>query len=183
MKTLKKVIKVSFVGPSGSGKSTAAEYYSEMFAKKHPGWKIIKLNVAAPLHKIQKYSYKTFGLKNTGQDGKLLQFIASHFSDSLGPTFVSSLKEVIKKSENNLLVINSDCRNNAYDYLKKEGFIFIKIKTDPRIRAERLGQRMDITSANTQSVVEQIDSIEYQIEIENNGSLEDLRVKIKKLLL
>lgn len=81
-----------------------------------------------------------------------------------------------------ILLLNADCRNNAYPTLKNEGFTFVRVDTNPYLRLSRLQERQDITSADLSSNIEQIDQIVADYTIDNNGSLEDLKKNIENLL-
>ncbi len=183
MKTLSKVIKIAFIGASGSGKTTCGKLVGKMVKREFPKYEVIRLNVALPLHRAQAYIYRLFGLKNAGQDGGLLQFLAIRFEARLGPTFVNNLeKKLAKSSRQKRVVINTDCRNNAYDYLKRAGFIFIRVKTRSVVVAERLGVRGDLTPADPRHSVEQISRIKSSFVVENNGSLAVLEGRLLKVI-
>lgn len=178
-----KILKLSFFGPSGSGKSTSAKMIEERNLL--PDFKIIQANVAKPLHEIQAKAYQLFDIPNTGQDGKLLQFLAKHFEDHLGATCIANIKVELGKDENggrNLLFLNSDCRQNAYYALKKDGFIFIRVYTKLENIEERKGVRGDISNINDAERVEQIEKITPDYQLDNNGNLKELEMNIKTLL-
>lgn len=168
--------KISLFGQSGSGKSTAAEILRRVIEEKNPKRKVVKLNVAEPLHAIQAFAYKQFGRENTGQDGKLMQFLASHFERELEPTFIKRLDS----HKGDPVVINSDCRNNAYGYLKEAGFVFVEIKAAPEVRIERLGQRGDIGRYDQSKAIEQTGKMQADWVVENNGTVEELENKIRR---
>lgn len=170
-------LKLSFFGPSGSGKSTALDLVQTILNSDYPTLTHIKLNVAAPLHQIQNFAYKTFSLSNSGQDGMLLQFLATHFENKLGPTFVKTLSSLPHN-----LVLNSDCRDNAYPYLKKSGFIFIRINTSSHLINKRLNLRSDISSADPNHQVEKITLIIPDFVINNDGSTIQLKQELSHLL-
>ncbi len=170
------VVKIAFFGPSGSGKSTAAMILEDLVIK-HSYFEVVRLNVAAPLHAIQKFAYLQFGIKKTGQDGLLLQFLAEHFEDKLGTTFVRNLGKIDKSR--NIVVINSDCRDNAYQYLKRAGFVFVRIETSRENIFKRLGVRGDITRFSRKHKVERVGMIRADYVIVNDGSLGELKVKVQ----
>ena len=69
-----------------------------------------------------------------------------------------------------MLIINDDCRLNSYFYLKKNGFIFIKIYTQPDKITKRL--RKDHISINSSHPVEQgFEKFQPDYTVDNNGSL------------
>lgn len=183
MRTSSRVTRIAFVGVSGSGKSICGKLLNKIMKNDFPNFKVAGLNVALPLHRIQAYAYRSFGLENSGQDGQILQFLASHFENRLGPTFLSNFERVLGKyRKKKLLIINTDCRNNAYRCLKKCGFTFIRVVMSASIRANRLGMRGDLFAADPQHAVEQIDRIKPDYIIENNGDLADLESKLSRLI-
>lgn len=176
--------KIAFFGVSGSGKTTATEYLKGEGQDFLPNFDIIVLNVAKPLHDIQSYAYEQFGIPNTGQDAKLLQFLARHFENRLGDSFMYNLSCAVKsRSERNLLIINGDVRNNAYGALAKAGFVFIRIQADPEKIYERLLKRGDVGKYNLDDKVEWIDEISQDFLVENNGTLEEYKQKLRNLVV
>lgn len=178
-----KILKVSFFGPSGSGKSTSARLIGEKNLL--PDYKIIQANVAKPLHEIQAHAYELFNIPNTGQDGALLQFLAKHFEEHLGTTCVANIKFQLNKEENkdkNIFFLNSDCRQNAYFALKKNGFVFIRVFTNFETIKERKGIRGDISNINEAERVEQIEKMRSDYLLDNNGSLFELEENLKIIL-
>lgn len=179
----RKILKLALFGVSGSGKSTAAKLLIEK-VKKWPDYKLIQVNVAEPLHQIQKFTYEQFGLANTGQDGKLLEFLAGHFEKHLGERCVREIERQVKfqRPNKNLVVLNSDCRNNAYMALKNAGFRFVRVYTSERIIRRRLAKRGDITEFNRKNLVNQIEQIREDHRIENSSSVRNLEAKVISLL-
>lgn len=181
MSSNSKIIKLCFFGPSGSGKSTVADIAKKILIQQN--YVVKKVNVGEPLHQIQDYIYTTFNLANTGQDGPLLQFIAQRFETSLGPTFLKKIKniEFINQSHS-LVIINSDCRNNSYQYLKELGFKFIRVSTSESNIISRLEVRGDVSLAQKNHSVEQTSEIVTDYFLDNNDSVEDLQNKVINLL-
>ena len=179
---------VSFIGPSGSGKSTCRQFAEKYLRER--GYDVYHVDVAAPLRQIQTYAYELFTKKSQDataldykQDGRLLQFLAEHFEDRLGPTFKASIKEILDYCPSKkIAIINTDCRNNAYKTLKELGFVFIRLTVPPILLAVRQMARGDLTKSDHHSSVEQYDTIEYSHEIDNVGSLDDLEKNVYQVL-
>ena len=183
MRTSSDIVKIALVGVSGSGKTTCGSLLEKIVKAEFPKYKVVKLNVALPLHQSQAYIYRTFGQKNSGQDGGLLQFLAGHFEKSLGKTFSKNLERILARwPKQKLIILNTDCRNNAYSSLKKAGFVFIKIEVRPRTIVARLGIRGDLSTADLNHPVERIDRIRPNYVVDNNGSLADLESKLLALV-
>lgn len=175
------IIKLCFFGPSGSGKSTVAVLAKKILLEKN--YSVQKINVGQPLHQIQDYIYDLFDLPNTGQDGQLLQFIAHHFEGSLGPYFSQKIESIENQNVNGLrVIINSDCRNNSYQYLKKLNFKFIRVLTSQDNVAIRLQTRGDISLAQKCHSVEQTNQIIPDYFLDNNDTLVSLESKTEILI-
>ncbi|MFW6130211.1 MAG: hypothetical protein ACOC56_03430 [Atribacterota bacterium] len=178
-----KLIKVAFVGPSGSGKDTSASLLQN-FLKEKSIFSLRK-DVAAPLHDMQEYIYNTLETKPEGeQDTELLAFLAGKFKKDIIRLFHEEI-ESIKKNivEKNLYdiiaIINSDCRDNAYQSLKNQGFIFVKVSTDYIKRINRVRTRDKIKICKNS--LDSTSKIKEDYIIYNNNSIEDLQQSIIKL--
>lgn len=164
-----KRLKLAFLAPSGYGKSTSSMYLE----KKHSA-KIVKL--AKPLYEIQKLIYDRVNIDIVGQDGDLLQFLGNKIQ-TISPKYLFNefIKEV--NSLDAELIVNDDCRPHNYEYLKAEGFIFVKIESFSRERNE------DTTSHDSKSKVEwNPDMIPFDFCITNKGTINDLNMELDSLL-
>lgn len=179
---MKKIIKLSLYGLSGSGKSTAGKIFRRLFRRRYPEARVINANVAQPLHRIQDYCYRQFGLPNTGQDGQLLQFMAGHFANHLGSACIRRVAKQLQQNSGQILALNTDCRNNAFADLKQAGFRFVQIQAENRLRRQRLEVRGDRTKFNLDAAVESIDQITPDYTIRNNRDLKSLRSELEGLL-
>lgn len=181
MSIIQKRFKICFFGPSGSGKSTAADIAQKYLIQQN--YLVQKVNVGEPLHQIQEYIYSTFNLSNTGQDGPLLQFVAKHFESQLGPHFSKKIQGL--EADNcsySLAIINSDCRDNSYQYLKNLNFKFIRVLASKDNISLRLQVRGDINLAQKNHSVEQISQIIPDYLVDNNESIISLKDKIETLI-
>ena len=181
----KKILKLSFFGLSGAGKGTACTLASLYIRQKEPFAEFFYADVASPLHKIQQFIYSQFGLKNSGQDGKLLQFLAKNYQNELQENISKRIDDFLKENEEAecpLYVLNSDCRNNAYNVLKDKGFIFIKIDTSLESLNIRREKRGDISLASLENQVEQICDIVPDYVVQNNSTIEDFEKEIQKTI-
>ena len=165
---------ISFFGKSGSGKSTAAEMARNYFESVEI--KTERIGVAEPLHEMQKSCYGILGIEIGGQDGELLQFLAKHFEKEMLRNFEERL-EALLNYRGRLVIINHDCRDNAYEVLRRNGFIFVKIVTDDLIRSRRLNERLDVSRGDVSSELIRADYL-----IENNGTMEELNETLVKIL-
>lgn len=185
---MRQKIFISFYGPSGSGKSACYKYAARFFKKN--SYKVYRADVAYPLRRIQKYAYKLFDRdtqnprsENFKQDGLLLGFLAKYFESNLGIHAVNQVKKILALNKTRKLAfINTDCRNNAYDYLRAMGFIFVKLNVNFNILTKRRAKRKDISTFDYESDVEKCEKIKFNYVIENNGSLNNLRDQIFKIV-
>ena len=181
-KVIIKPIKISFFGPSGSGKSTAANLSEEIFEKLCPQYWFHRCDVASPLHRMQRQVYGILDLECNGQDGELLQFLANKFESHIVNKCVNFVDYLVDFYYGKVICVNSDCRNNAYQKLKDNGFIFVRVKTKPSVINKRLGEREDITKADQENKVEAIDEIKADYSITNNGNMKTLKKNVKETL-
>ena len=82
-------------------------------------------------------------------------------------------------------LINTDCRQqNEYDFLKAQGFIFVRVDALKSIRVERmleLGETVSPEYLNNETE-NTLDNFEYDYRIINNGTPEDFAREITELI-
>ncbi len=170
-------LRLCFFGKeSGVGKSTAGALAYDYLSFEIKTHSVYRLNVAQPLHDIQSFAYQRFNLESTGQDGRLLQFLAAHFQARLGPTFQANLDH-LESLATKTIIINSDCRNNTYPVLKDRSFIFIEV-----LRPRPIARIGDSSQFNKDHPVEFTSQIVPDLRLDNSGTLEDLRPRLTSLL-
>lgn len=113
------MIKICFLAPSGFGKSTAIE----LLSKKN---NIVNVKIAAPLYEMQDSFYKRLGKEVNGQDGELLQFLGKKVRKENENFLLDVFKDTVEHVDADI-ISNDDCRPMDYEFLKKMGFVFIKI--------------------------------------------------------
>jgi dephospho-CoA kinase len=152
------------IAPTHSGKTTVAHY----LCKTH-GATLIK--IAEPIIKMQSEFYKTIGKAVMGQDGELLQFLGEKFEREAPGWLCKEFMSKVALCDGHTIV-NDDCRPNCYDLLKSNGFVVIYVHTSESLRMARA--RVDHTRVNPHHPVERgIGAIEWDFEIQNNGSVEE----------
>ncbi len=182
---------LSFVGPSGVGKSTCYDY-AEKFLQEQEFY-VYRHEVAHPLRLIQESAYELLDLDPQGnpddptcfrQDGALLGFLAEHFGDQLGKVFATDFESCFdsRNPECPIAVVNTDCRNNAYDTLKALGFTFVRLEVDEETLLARRQARGDTSPFNYAALVESTNRIETPYIIFNNGSLDELKISVTKVI-
>lgn len=153
----------SFVGPTGSGKTTIANKVAIHFDAQ-----IIK--IAAPIHELQSHFYNRLGIPVNSQDGELLQYYAAKIErQSPGWLAKEFIKEVDRSTQK--IILNDDCRLNAYRHLSQHEIVFVRIITDVDTRKKRL--RNDHINLDPNHETEQgFEHIDCQYVIDNNGLIE-----------
>lgn len=176
---------VAFVGPSGAGKSTAFGYAAQRLRER--GFTVVRRDVALPLRVLQRAAFETFGRPDPGdpqrsesfiQDGALLQFLALHFEDRLGPTFEASIRDAIAETTPPLAIVNTDCRNNAFPTLRRLGFRFVRIEVPADLLQQRRAARGDLTAFDPKEAVEAYDRIDAALVVPNDHGLAPFGLRI-----
>ncbi|AGE61044.1 deoxynucleoside monophosphate kinase [Bacillus phage Finn] len=82
-------------------------------------------------------------------------------------------------------LINTDCRQqNEYDFLKEQGFIFVRIDSPESARVQRminLGETVSPEYLNNETE-NTLDDFEYDYRITNNGTHKDFATEITELV-
>ncbi|AMR60090.1 phosphate mevalonate kinase [Bacillus phage Leo2] len=82
-------------------------------------------------------------------------------------------------------LVNTDCRQqNEYDFLKAQGFIFVRVDTSQSIRVGRmlsLGETVSPEYLNNETE-NTLDDFEYDYRITNNGTPDDFAREITELV-
>jgi cytidylate kinase len=153
-------------GRACSGKDVIGDYISTRYDFK-------KVFFADPIYEIAK---KYFGMKE--KDRPLLIIIGDKLREIDMNVFVKYLLNNLKKDED--YIITDVRRDNEYILCKEAGFIPIRVKADLGIRIkrsiERDGKYPDTALWEGHSETG-ADNFEY-LEIENNGTLDELYRKI-----
>lgn len=160
-------MKICFLAPSGYGKSTAIE-----ILKKH--YSITNIKIAEPLYRLQDNFYKTIGIDiENKQDGELLQFYGCKIRKENPMYLINTFFEEVEKYDG--IITNDDCRPYDYQYLKDNGFIFIKING-------YCHDRDDHTKADSKMNLEWQDNIPCDYEISNDSTMDNYECELLKMM-
>ena len=184
-------LRLSFFGPSGSGKSTCFRMAEDAIRERVGGhMTVYRADVAKPLREIQLAAHQRMGLadlrqsaEDMPQDGRLLSLLASHFEPHLGLaccSFVDSASQAHPARD--AAFVNTDCRNNAYGALHDFGFWFARVEADADTVRGRVARRGDSSPYDASAAVEQIDRIEPHWTLHNNGTLDELREAVGRVV-
>lgn len=82
------------------------------------------------------------------------------------------------------VVVTDGRQVNEAEKLKEDGYLIIKVTTPEEIRIERMKQLGDVFTAEqlNHETELQVDKVQADIEIINDGTLEELMVKVQKVL-
>lgn len=178
------VAKLALLGGPGVGKDTFIRCFRELYP--HFSSRLIRL--ANPLYEVQNFIYKICSkeIEKDAQDGVLLNFLGKHMR-SINPNvllqpFAQAVKEIeAEKSVD--LILCSDVRPIDVQFVKQLGFTIVHIVTDPAIAYERRKLRGDLSLSDNCHVTEGgISAHMYDVQISNNGSMEDYKKTINQTL-
>lgn len=176
------MIKIAFYGKSGVGKSTIATAAKEYFEKEKFEVEVIKL--AYPLYYIQNIFYKIAGKEEEfyAQNQGLLEDIAKNLRKIDSQSIINNFYERYRQSKAQV-VINDDVRETKVDYpfMKKEGFVFVKVECEEHLRINRLLERNDLDAVVNSKTTDYIDEIKPDYII--NTSNDDKQVAREQLFL
>jgi dephospho-CoA kinase len=174
-------VRISVIGLSGCGKSTFASLVAEVAAERRLTHARLKL--AKPLYDLQARVYETarVSLPAGAQDQVLLEALADALRrirpQALAEDFADRLAEIHTD-----VVVNDDLRDPHVDAvaLRHYGFRIVRVTADPRVRAERLAERRDLTRADRSTA--ELDLIVPDVVIDNSGELDAYRAAVRALL-
>lgn len=157
-------MRIAFGNKSRVGKDTSA-----LFAKDILGEDTQILSFARPLHNICENIQRELN-KPIQKDRKLLQTIGMALRDCYGADVMCDFL-ISKVGTGNVIV--TDLRfNNEYAALRKNGFITIRILRDV---SDIGGNREHVSET-------ELDNAEFDYVINNNGTLDDLRNKVRAII-
>lgn len=176
-------MKIALSGKIGSGKDTVSDMIIEMsdkniektaFAKKLKQIVAILTGVDYELTLFQEGKNSRIERFDT-TIGDMLQVIGT---DVMRDNFDKDvwIKALLSSIDENKNYIISDLRfKNEADILKKEGFVLIRVnRTDNTVSTSRNREHSSETDLD--------DYTQFDYVINNDGSLEDLRFKVKEIL-
>ncbi len=174
---------IGIVGEISAGKSTATEY--------------IKNKYSATTFKFSDSLRDVANRMHIEQSRSNLQLLSTILRQNFGEDLLSKiLAEDVRGAEAKIIITEGIRRTSDITYLQEvPNFKIIAIKTDERIRFERLTQRSEnIDDQNktweqfqqdgAQEAEQQIKAVMEKADftLDNNGSIEDLCIQIDSLL-
>lgn len=171
-------MKVAIVGKIRSGKDTVGH----MFIKEHGCFKLAFADGIGSV--IRKYFPEAF---KEGKPRRHYQHIGQEFRKLDPDVWIKDLTRTLTSLEERGITnfVITDMRQvNEASYLKEKGFTIIKVETADEIRLERMnaeGDTFTLEDLNHETEL-QVDEIPYDYLIDNNTTLEDLRVQVDYII-
>lgn len=177
-------LRLALVAPSGSGKSTAAALMKAAFERHGKRVQIHKL--AQPLYRLQECVYLECGLavEPGRQDQTLLEALATHMRRIDPLSLVRHLEGRLKGSSADV-VLNDDLRDDVTDWpwMRAAGFHVIRVEASPAVREQRLRSRGDLSVVHASALDAQLDKIEADTALPNQGRMEQLEAAVDALVV
>ncbi len=167
-------------GKMGAGKDTLAQMLVP--------YGYVHLSIASTLKEVAAILYPEIMYFSSLEKRKLLQKLGDHLRSFDKMIFLRAIEYKIKKAwEEDKNVVISDVRLKIeYNFLKKLGFIPLKIVVDDDIRFQRLLKRDGFVpdrEAQKHKTENELDDPDLYFEIiDNNGTFEDLKRRAKELV-
>ena len=165
--------KIGILGKGGSGKDTVAEYLEEK------GYK-----TAAFSDGLYQVCREFYGM--TKKDRALLQDVGAAMRSVNPDVFVNKALHYLGDEE--MCVITDVRAVNEYEILKSHGFEFIRVTCPLETRIKRIEQRDNIRC--DEAYIDRLENAPIEtyldgydvIEIDNSGSVEEVKKRIDELL-
>ncbi len=167
-------------GKMGAGKDTIAEFLVP-YGYEH-------LSIAQPLKDVATILYPWVMKVGGVEKRKLLQKLGDHLRKFDKLVFLKALEDRIKQAwDKGKRVVVSDVRLRIeYEFLRKLGFVPLKVVVDDEIRLKRLLKRdgyIPDEAASRHATETELEADDlYFVYIDNNGSFEDLKRQVDELV-
>ncbi|MFF0659402.1 hypothetical protein [Micromonospora tulbaghiae] len=176
-------MRIAFIGPTGSGKSTSAGLVEDYAAAR--GRTTARIKLADPLYQLQQQVYAAAGrsIEPYAQDQVLLEALAGELRRINPDSLAADLLRRLERTDADIIV-NDDLRDPHVDAvrLRAAGFRVVRVRCAEQTRLSRLARRADVAAVRHSATTSEIDLIETDHEILNNGSVAELRSAIEQVL-
>jgi cytidine deaminase len=176
--------RIALFGLPGAGKSTSAAILRRVLEADEKRVAVVK--IAAPLYDVQHRFYERAAapLVAGKQDGKLLNFLGSHFRDVLPGFLLADFAErcdLAALSGANVIVCD-DARPVDLKDLSAQGFTIVRITAPDELRRARKAGRDDVTTGRDDHPTEAGSDVAVaDYTVNNNGGLPELEARIRDL--
>ena len=154
--------KIALIGEAGSGKDFIAELMVGYFGFKRYAF-------ADPIKTIAAEYFPHLYGDGSVKNRKLLIGIGESFRELYSEVWVDYLISEIDRTNPERIVVTDVRRQNEYEALKADGFVFVRIKTTAEKRMERMKRRGDDIQMDALShVTEQLyDTFDCEFVLDN----------------
>lgn len=168
-------IKIALIGKFGSGKNKFLEIAQEQF----PNLEIREAKFATPIYELSYMIQNHLKIDNH-KDGKLLQFLGSHFKDTVDKNiWVDALFLDPNLQKHNHII--TDCRfPEEVEKCVELGYKIIKIERSFEFRVNNQGNRDPNHISET--ALDRVPSSTYDYIVNNNGPLEMLEGAVIRIV-
>lgn len=176
------MVKIGILGEIRAGKDTVTELIIEEL-----DGKALTIAFSDGIHRVIKEHMP--GLYEQGKPREALQEIGQVFRKYNSSVWIDKLFDSYSYNyaeRHGLNVIVTDVRQlNEVERLKKEGFILVKVTAEPEVRRERaLAAGDNFTEEMFEHETEkQVRQARAHCYIENSGTLEELRARVKSFAI
>ncbi|MBE7117303.1 hypothetical protein FT641_27010 [Bacillus paranthracis] len=177
-----KVLRIGMIGKMRSGKDTAGYYLEQTKAFR-------QFAFGTGIKRVTQLLYPELDLRTKPR--KLYQDVGQKLRE-IDPMIWINLLNVDLKKWNRSAVICGDTPHtvitdvrqmNEVEFLKEQGYVFIKVECDEEIRLQRIkdsGDDFTEEDLNHETEVS-IDTLPYDYLVTNNGTVEELTKQIEKI--
>lgn len=175
-------IKIGLLGEMRAGKDTVAEIIVEELGQRNTDLYAFSSGIHDVIKRYLPGEY------DKGKPREALQRIGQLFREFDPDVWVNNLllsADLVVSEITNSNVIVTDVRQpNEAKRLKEEGYTIIKVTADTDVRTARAAKAGDNFSAEmlTHETEQLVNECEFDVEINNSGTLEDLRGRVIDVL-
>lgn len=176
-------LRLALVASSGSGKSTTAMLLKQAFSRK--GFSVGIEKLAQPLYNLQRayFSEMAQAIAEDAQHQLLMENIASNLRMLNPRSLIDHLFARLQENQADV-VLTDDLRDKETDWpaLVGQGYTVIRVRCDEAIRLQRLNVRQDMQTQLTSALDEDINAIDSDYTLYNNGDLQQLEEAVNTLV-
>jgi len=176
--------RICVFGLSGSGKSTFAGLVEQFCADE--GLECQRVKLAEPLYRLQRAAYHVAGVQigPEVQDQVLMRLLAEQLRRLNPRALADDFTRRIRTIGPGVAVVNDDLRDPHIDHptVRALGFTLVRLVCSPRNRRLRLADRADLTIDTTEAAEAELDAIEPDLVVTNDGSLTDLQAEVETVM-
>jgi dephospho-CoA kinase len=174
MKGSDKPVKIALIGKIRSGKDSFANFLIDEYGFKRYAF-------GDGIGEVVKKYFPDEFIK--GKPRKHYQSIGQHFRSLDAEVWIKYLEKQMNQSDDENIIITDLRQFNEWQRMKELGFIFIKVEAPEDIRQMRMKYAGDVWNPDdlSHSTEREIDFLQYDYLIKNDGTLSYLESRAKQL--